>query len=99
MDFKRLRIAVLSTALLFATNALAAATPKTDSNDSNTESQPVSETYDEVSETYDEPAEMMVQTDQQETLTESMAAPAVEGSVTSSYPWDDPAWEIIQYED
>ena len=32
MDFKRLRIAVLSTALLCAANALAVATPKADSN-------------------------------------------------------------------
>ena len=44
MDFKKLRIAILATAILFVTNTLAAATQKTGSN---TELLRVSETQQE----------------------------------------------------
>ena len=92
MDLKRLGIAVLSTALLLATNTLAAANHKVDSPPKSPQA----------SENQLEQPDQ-VEIDGMQGNAEILAGPIESSeaaeSAPSNYPWDDPTWEEIQYED
>ena len=87
MDFKRFRIAVLSTALLLATNTLAAANHKADVD---TEPLSVAEIQPE--------QKIMGKAGAADPLNPPVDAPAEEPA-PPAYPWGDLIWEIIHYQD
>ncbi|MDJ0701800.1 MAG: hypothetical protein QNJ46_00850 [Leptolyngbyaceae cyanobacterium MO_188.B28] len=88
MNWKRLRIAILSTALLLATNTLATANHTAESPQAS-----------EIQTENPEQDEIDSKTLNADTPTRPVEVSRVEESTPPSYPWDDPDWEIIQYED